>query len=71
MSAFKTYEECRTDAIKTAREQVSQGLPEAQAERGIEHNALYREWTHKGLPMRQNRYGWELTCEVVKPSDPL
>lgn len=71
MSAFKSYEECVRAARLMAREQVAQGLPPEQAERGVEYNALYREWTHRGLPMRANRYGCDRQCEVVTPADPL
>ena len=28
-------------------------------------------WTLHALPRRENRYGWELQCEVVKASDAL
>ena len=71
MKAFTSYDDCVRAARLLAREQVAQGLPAEDAERGVEYNALYRTWTHFALPRRGNRYGHETQCEVVKPTDPL
>lgn len=36
---------------------------------GIECNELFKTWRSFALPMRHNRCGFELTCEVVMPEN--
>lgn len=37
---------------------------------GLEYNKIYRQWFFYMLPMKKNRYGHELTCEVVYSNNP-
>lgn len=64
-----TYEEAYDVAIRRARELLAGGLPADQCEQGIEK--VYNGFTTFGLPRPANRYGFELRCEVVRPSDPV
>ena len=62
---FKDYSEAHTAAINLARQ--------LGKEVGLEK---FKEFNTKGfrifhLPKPENRHGFELRCEVVKPSDPL
>ncbi len=34
-------------------------------DRGLEANELFKSWRSFMLPQRQNRFGFELMCEVV------
>ena len=69
--AFKTYEAAFNAAVRKAREHVAAGLAPEQAEQGLEHNSLFREWVIRSLPLPKNRYGSDLRCQVVRASDPL
>lgn len=67
---FTTYEEARAEAQRLANEAARQ-VP-ALAQRGacdwrLEHNPLTKRWTIGRLPQPENRYGFELRCEVVMP----
>jgi hypothetical protein len=65
---FRNYNEAYNAAVLKARELVSLGLA---PEQGLEFNALFKTYSFSTLPLAQNRYGHERSCEVVKPSDPL
>ncbi len=62
---FKTWKEAHTAAVLLARElKHDVGLWRA--------NEFGREvFNIRSLPRIENRYGHELRCEVVSPSDPL
>lgn len=64
---FATWKEAHTAAVLFARERGRdvglESLP-SPLERG-------RPWRIFGLPLPQNRQGFELRCEVVSPSDPI
>ena len=34
-------------------------------DRGLEWNPIFHSWSHRLLPGRDFRYGWETRCEVV------
>jgi len=70
-AAFKSYEAAFNHAVREAREGVEAGRSPESCEMGLEHNALYREYVVRMLPLPQNRYGSELRCQVVRASDPL
>lgn len=62
---FTDYKEAHAAAVLEARR--------SGKEVGLER---FREYTTSGfrvfsLPKPENRYGFELRCEVVKPGDPL
>ena len=64
-SFFKNYSEAHAAAVQLART--------LNKEVGLEK---FKEFNTSGfrifrLPKPENRYGFELRCEVVKPSDPL
>lgn len=56
---FQTWHEARAYAEAQARK--------VGVAYGIEKPTRYQKWTVKMLPQKQNRYGWELRCEVVEP----
>lgn len=53
------YIAARADAQKRANE--------LGMDHGLECNEVFRQWTFRALPQRQNRCGHELRCEVVMP----
>ena len=62
---FRDYKEAHTAAVTLAR------APNREV--GLEK---YTEYTTKGfrvfgLPNPENRQGFELRCQVVRPSDPI
>ena len=60
-----TYDEARRKAQELA--------DEFGCDYGIERNAYYPNGGFAppfALPRRENRYGYELRCEVVHPHDP-
>ena len=61
MPAFKEYQEARSYAQEQAN---AQGRTF-----GIEYNEMFKEWSVKGLPKAENRYGHELRMEAVNPDD--
>lgn len=64
MADFKTYEEARAFAQQRANASgISQGLEKNTALPG------YGPWVVHILPRKENRYGWELLCEVVDPEN--
>lgn len=67
---FKNYHDAYSAAVRKARELVAQGLAPEQAEQGLEFNALCKSCSFMTLPLRKNCYGFELRCEVVRPTDP-
>lgn len=70
-SEFKRWNDAHTAAVLRARALVAGGLDPRDAEQGIEWNPLFKYFTISGLPRRENRAGWELRCEVVRPGDPI
>lgn len=62
---FTDWKEAHTEAIKLARRLGKEVGIEKTKEFGKEIFLI------KHLPKPENRYGWELRCEIVKPSDPL
>ena len=65
MESFKTIEEARRFASKISRE--------CNCDMGVEKAKEYTNTVYRVamLPRPENRYGWELRCEVVKPTDPI
>lgn len=68
---FKTYNEAYDAAVRRARETLVAGIRPEACEIGLEFNDLFKTYSIMALPMPQHRSGWELRCEVVRPSDPL
>jgi hypothetical protein len=64
-AAFDTWKEAHTYAVKLSRQ--------LGREVGIEKMKQFGKEVHlvHHLPKPQNRYGFELRCEIVAPSDPL
>lgn len=57
-----------------ARYTEVRGCAQAMANRlgmdvGVERNDLFKTFRTFVLPRRENRYGFELRCEVVSPED--
>jgi hypothetical protein len=65
MSRYLSSEERRSYEIVRAEAQARAN--ETGADFGVERNELMREWGFFMLPGPQNRYGFELRCEVVHP----
>lgn len=65
MDRFTDYKEARTAAIKLARLLGRETGILRQKEFGKDGFNVYH------LPKPENRYGFELRCEVVRPTDPL
>ena len=65
MSAFKDWKDAHTAAVNLARLLKRETGIEKAYEFG---NLVYR--VHS-LPKPENRCGFELRCEIVRPSDPL
>ena len=62
---FKTWKEAHTAAVLLARQLGREvGLWRADEYGHVVYNI-------RSLPKLENRYGHELQCEVVAPSDPL
>ncbi len=60
MKAFDTYLDAAIFARSYAREH--------KQPMGIEKPTAYEsKWIVRMLPLKQNRYGWELRCEAVEP----
>ena len=57
----KSYEAARAEAQKTAN---ATGM-----DVGLELNPIFKTWSSRLLPRRENRYGHELRCEVVSPEN--
>lgn len=55
----KSYETVRAEAQRCANE--------TGRDFGVEFNPLYKEWSFRALPNPENRFGFELRCEVVRP----
>jgi hypothetical protein len=56
-------------AYNNAKE-VAQGRADATGfDFGLEWNDLFKEWSVRVLPARDNRSGHELRCEVVSATD--
>ena len=55
------YEEARAAAQKMAD---ATGM-----DVGLELNPIFKTWSHRLLPRRENRRGFELRIEVVSPVD--
>ena len=68
---FKTYAEAFNAAVTRARQAVAIGVTDEGAEIGLTRNDLSKTYSIHYLPLRKNRAGWELRCEVVRASDPL
>ena len=56
---YEDYQECRADAQKTAN-MMGQDV-------GLEYNDLFKYYRYFSLPNPENRTGFELRCEVVRP----
>ncbi len=65
MDTFTDWKEAHTAAVTLARQCLMDVGIEACKEYGRKVLRV------KLLPKPENRYGWELRCEVVRPSDPL
>ena len=67
---MKSYVEARTEAQRLANE-AAKTSPEYAKKGGcdwrLEYNPLFKEYSIGRLPLPQNRYGFELRCEVVMP----
>lgn len=63
MSRYLSSDERRSYLI--VRTEAQARADETGADFGVEFNKLTREWTFFMLPCPQNRYGFELRCEVV------
>lgn len=61
MSDEKDYAKARERAQKVAN---ATGM-----DVGLERNPLFGTWSHRILPRRENRFGFELRMEVVSPED--
>lgn len=58
----KNYESSRR-AAQTVANQTGRDV-------GIEWNDVFKHWHVFSLPLPQNRSGFELRCEVVRPENP-
>ena len=56
-------------AYVTARADAQRRANELGFDHGIEANELFKHWHVFMLPMRGNRHGHELMCEVVSPEN--
>jgi len=56
---YREYKECHKDAQADA--------DEFKRDYGIEKNSLFGYYRYFMLPNPENRYGYELKCEVVSP----
>lgn len=54
---------------RAARERAQALANELGFDHGIEANDVFRDWRVFMLPRRENRYGFELRCEVVHPEN--
>lgn len=54
-------------AYHVARAKAQARANELGMDHSLEANDLFMEWTFRALPMRKNRFGHELQCEVVMP----
>jgi hypothetical protein len=65
MASFKDWKEAHTAAVMLARQ--------LNKEVGILKAKEYSSTVFQvmSLPKPENRYGFELRCELVNPSDPL
>lgn len=52
-----------------ARERAQKVANATGMDVGLELNRLLKIWTYRLLPRKENRYGYELRCEVVSPED--
>ena len=68
MSRYLSSEERRS--YETVRAEAQARANETGQDYGVERNELMREWGFFMLPCPQNRYGFELRCEVVSPMVP-
>lgn len=57
-------------ALTQAREAVRLGRDPRDSEYGIEHFSDPNDFVVFSLPRQENRFGHELRCEVVRPTDP-
>ena len=65
MTSFRDWKEAHTHAVKLARQLGREvGILKAK-----EYNKTVFQVLH--LPRPENRYGFELRCELVSPDDPL
>lgn len=63
-TAWRETEQGRAN-YQTVRAQAQASANIDGFDRGIEANDLFKEYTMFTLPRRENRYGFELRCEVV------
>ena len=63
MNEFSTLEEARRFATQRSRM--------LRIDVGIEYNSLFKYYHTFLLPRPESRQGFELRCEVVKPTDPV
>lgn len=63
---FREWKDAHTAAVKLAR-QIGHDVGLEKADNPIDGKG-YRIFS---LPKPENRYGFELRCEVVSPSDPI
>jgi hypothetical protein len=54
---------------KKVREAAQKMANETGHDYGVSYNALFKTYTVQLLPARRNRYGRDLTCEVVSCAD--
>jgi hypothetical protein len=65
VSSFKDWKEAHTAAVLLARQLGKEvGILKAKEYSSTVYQVM-------SLPKRENRYGFELRCELVNPSDPL
>ena len=52
-----------------ARERAQKVANATGMDVGLERNPIFGTWSHRLLPRRENRYGFELRIEVVSPEN--